>query len=83
MVAGLRYTGAVRSVADDLRLRTLARVLEMPVPARIALALSLGDDDLELFVRSSGLDRVEAIGRLRAGRAHGRRIPSAAAAVHR
>jgi len=60
-------------VADDLRVRTLARVLEMPVAARIRLALSLGDDDLDLFVRSSGLDRADALGRLRARRAHGRR----------
>ncbi|MBK5297299.1 MAG: hypothetical protein JJE40_09080 [Vicinamibacteria bacterium] len=73
----------MRSVADDLRVRTLARVLEMPVAARIRLALSLGDDDLDLFVRSSGLDRVDALGRLRARRAHGRRVPSGAAAADR
>jgi hypothetical protein len=70
----------MRSVADDLRIRTLERVLEMPVSRRIALALSLGDDDLDLFVRTSGLDRAEARHRLRARRVHGR-APSAAAAA--
>jgi hypothetical protein len=39
------------SVADDLRARTIARVLALPVHARIALALSLGDDDLDVFVK--------------------------------
>jgi hypothetical protein len=67
----------VGSVADDLRGRTAARVLEMPVGARIELALRLGDDDLELFARASGLDRDEARRRLIARRAHGR-APSVA-----
>lgn len=67
-----RYTGPVRSVADDLRLRTIARVLALPMAARINLALSLGDDDLELFTRHSRLARDEARKRLRAGRACGR-----------
>ena len=61
------------SVADGLRAGTRALVRELSVPERIALALSLGDDDLELFVRSSGLDREAALRRLRAQRAHGRR----------
>ncbi len=52
----------------------------MPVPERIALALALGDDDLALFVRSSGLDRADALRRLRARRAQGR-SPSDAAKV--
>ncbi|MDH4065587.1 MAG: hypothetical protein OEW19_14410 [Acidobacteriota bacterium] len=63
----------MRSVADALRQRTLARVLDMPLAARIALALSLGDDDLALFVRSSGLERGEALQRLRDRRHLGRR----------
>jgi hypothetical protein len=37
--------------------------------------LALGDDDLDLFVRASGLDRAEALRRLRAGRRRGR-LPS-------
>ena len=70
----------MRSVADDLRASTRARVLTMPVPERIQLALALGDEDLALFVRSSGLDRADALQRLRARRAQGRR-PSVAAVV--
>jgi hypothetical protein len=64
-------------VADDLRSRTIARVLDLPVSARIGLALSLGDEDLALFVRSSGLAPGEAMRRLRAQRARGR-APSVA-----
>jgi hypothetical protein len=64
------------SVADDLRVRTGERVLALPVKDRIALALALGDDDLALFVRASGLDRPTALARLRATRRHGR-TPSA------
>lgn len=71
------------SVADDLRARTAARVLAMPVAERIRLALSLGEDDLDLFVRASGRSRAEALAHLRATRAHGRRVPSAAAAPTR
>jgi len=70
----------MRSVADDLRASTRARVLQLPVPERVQLALALGDDDRALFVRSSGLDRAEALRRLRARRAAGRR-PSGAAKV--
>ena len=68
----LGYTDWMRSVADALRARTITQVLAMSPGERIALALSLGDDDLELFIRASGLDRGEALGRLRAGRRHGR-----------
>lgn len=62
----------MRSVADDLRRRTIAQVLDLTPAARIALALSLGDDDLDLFVRTSGLDRDEARRRLEAQRQIGR-----------
>ena len=62
----------MRSIADDLRRRTLARVLEMSISDRIALGLSLGDDDLELFMRTSRLDRAEACRRIRATRTRGR-----------
>jgi hypothetical protein len=65
----------VTSVATTLRAVNIARVLAMPVAERIALALALGDDDLDLFVRASGLDRAEALRRLRAGRRRGR-LPS-------
>ena len=71
----------MRSVANDLRALTLARVLALPVDARIALALSLGDDDLDRFVQSSGLERKKALDRLRAQRQHGRRPSSVASAA--
>jgi hypothetical protein len=67
----------MRSVADDLRRQTLAHVLTLSLTARVDLALSLGDDDLDLFARTSGLDRDEARRRLRAQR-HIGRVPSVA-----
>ena len=66
------YTRAMHSVADDLRRQTVAHVLTLSVPARVELALSLGDDDLDVFVRTSGLDRDEARRRLTAQRQVGR-----------
>jgi hypothetical protein len=73
------YTGDVRSVTDDSRQRTIARVLDLSIPARIQLALSLGDDDLTLFARTSGLAREEARRRLRQQRENGRAVSRAAA----
>jgi len=67
----------MRSVADEFRGGNVERVLPLPVSERIALALSLGDEDLDLYVRASGLTPAAALLRLRAGRAHGRR-PSGA-----
>jgi hypothetical protein len=72
----------MRSVTDDLRRQTLAHVLTLSLPARIDLALALGDDDLELFVRSSGLDRDEARRRLMGQRQIGR-APSVAGTLPR
>jgi hypothetical protein len=72
----------MRSVADDLRRQTLAHVLALPLPARVELALSLGDDDLDLFARTSGLGRDEARRRLRAQRQIGR-APSVAGTFQR
>lgn len=77
------YTEAVRSVADQLRPQTVSRVRDMPLAERIALALALGDQDLDLFVRSSGLNRADALKRLTAQRAQGRRGSGLAAAVRR
>ena len=68
-----------RAFDDDLRRQTIARVLDMPMAARIRLALSLGDDDLALFARTSGLTREEARRRLRQQRDAGRTISRAAA----
>ena len=76
---GARYTTGVFSVVDDLRERTRLQVLAMPASARIALALSLGDQDLELFMRASRLDRPDALRTLCAQRASGRRHHSESA----
>jgi hypothetical protein len=67
----------MRSVADDLRRQTLTHVLALPLQARVELALSLGDDDLELFARTNGLECDEARRRLQAQRQIGR-APSVA-----
>lgn len=53
-------------------------MLDMPVHDRIKLALTLGERDIEIFVRSTGVDRQEALQRLRARRRRGR-TPSACA----
>jgi hypothetical protein len=63
----------MRSVADQLRLETRARVLDLPVMARIALSLRLGDEDVALYSAHVNLDPHEARRRLHAQRAHGRR----------
>lgn len=62
----------MKSVADDLRAQTTEAVLRLPLQARIALALSLGDADLDLYVRTSGLDRATALAQLRAQRSRDR-----------
>jgi hypothetical protein len=62
----------MRSVADELRFRTAEQVLALPMRDRIALALSLGEDDLRLFAQASGLNPDVARARLRRGRARGR-----------
>lgn len=64
---------SMRSVADQLHLETHARVRNLPVMARIALSLRLGDEDVALYATHANLDRDEARRRLRAQRAYGRR----------
>jgi hypothetical protein len=67
----------MRSVADELRVRNVERVLELPVGERVALALSLGDDDAAIYAKTNAIELSAAIARLRASRSRGRR-PSAA-----
>ena len=62
----------MKSVADQLRAETRARVLDLPIAARIALALHLGDEDAALYATHAGLPIDEARRRLRTQRAHGR-----------
>jgi hypothetical protein len=69
----------MKSIADDLRHETAAAIRRLPVADRIAMTLALGDDDLSLYMRSAGLERAEALARLRAQRARGRAILSKAA----
>jgi hypothetical protein len=66
------------SVADALRRDTVARVLALPVGERIALCLSLGDEDLARYASHAGIDPVRARLHLQAQHARGRR-PSRAA----
>ena len=68
-------------MADDLRAQTVSRVLSLPLAERIALALSLGDDDLDLYARVSGIQRAEALQRLRARRCDGRQASVASLAL--
>lgn len=60
------------SDADDLRARTVERVLALALKDRIALALALGDDDAAAYSRSSGCDLDEARRRLARTRQRGR-----------
>jgi hypothetical protein len=69
----------MRSIADDLRRRTIEQVASLSPEQRIELALMLGDQDLERLVRSSGLSPSAALRRLRASRQRGRRASACAA----
>ena len=66
------YTDAMRSVADTLRGRTADRIRAMDVRERIALALRLGDEDVERFAQSRGLDPADARRQLARSRRRGR-----------
>jgi hypothetical protein len=68
----------VKSVADQLRRDTAARIRRLSVTERVSLALSLGDQDLELYMRASGRPRPEALRILRAQRIRGRTTSRAA-----
>jgi hypothetical protein len=72
------YTRPMRSVADQLREDTRARVLALPLMARIATALQLGDDDVALYAAHAGVGVDEARRRLCTQRAHGRRSSQSA-----
>jgi hypothetical protein len=62
------------SVADQLRSETSDRVLQLPILARIELALALGRDDLALYARTNKLSdeaaRRDLIKHRRQGRAY-------------
>ena len=69
---------AMKSVADQLRRDTRARVLDLPIAARIELSLQLGDDDAAMYAAHTGLAIEEARRRLHLQRAHGRACSLAA-----
>ncbi len=67
------YTPGMRSVADEFREKDREAVLKLSVKERIELALQLGDEDLDLYCRTQGLDRETAIRLLQRRRQAGRR----------
>lgn len=60
------------SVGTQLRQDTRDRVAHLSVTERIELALTLGRDDLSLYMRVTGHPRDEALRALRAQRTRGR-----------
>lgn len=69
------YTETVKSVAAILRARDAAFVREMEPAERLDLAFRLGEEDLESFRTTQGLDRRTAI-RLLERRRQATRQPS-------
>jgi hypothetical protein len=63
----------MNSVADQLREEQRQQLRRMTVSERLALALRLGDDDLELFSRARNIDRESGSALFRGGRQNGRR----------
>lgn len=67
----------MRSVADDVRAEQRQEVLAMSVAERFELARRLGQEGIALLMSAQGIDRDEAIRRIRRTRRAGRR-PSVA-----
>jgi hypothetical protein len=53
--------GTMRSVVDDLRRADLEAAARLSAEQRVALALALGDADLEALQHARGIDRAAAI----------------------
>lgn len=62
----------MRSVADEHRRKEARKLAALSADERVALALRLGDDDLEVFRAARGLGREEALRLLRRARQAGR-----------
>ena len=62
----------MQSVADSFRRDTRERVLRLSIAGRVKLALSLGDADLDLYMKTSGKTRDQSLRDLSAQRARGR-----------
>ena len=69
------YTYSVRSVADDLRDELRERVMRMDPAARIELALTLGEQDVDTLMKARGISSEEAKRVFAHARAAGR-VPS-------
>ena len=67
----------MRSVADEVRAQQRQEVLAMSVEERVELARRLGEEGIALLMSAQGIDREEAIRRIRRTRHIGRR-PSVA-----
>lgn len=63
----------MRSVADELRREQLEKVQTLSADERLLLAFDLGETALEMYMGAQGLDREEAIRRLKRQRQAGRR----------
>lgn len=65
----------MRSVADDLRREDRDALMQLSASARVALALSLGERDLEAFAKAQRprLSRAEAVRVIERQRQVGRR----------
>jgi len=68
----LRYTADMKSVVDDHREDERRAQAAMTASERVALALELGDQDLEIFRRARGLSEEQALCDLRRYRQAGR-----------
>jgi hypothetical protein len=62
----------MKSVVQDHREEDRRALAEMTAAERVALALELGDQDLEIFRRAHGLTKDEALRELRRRRQVGR-----------
>lgn len=62
------------SIAHQVREQHLRDVRQLTPLERLLLALSLGDDDLELYAAAHGVSRTEAFRALQGQRQKGRRF---------
>jgi len=62
----------MRSVADDLRREDAHRLKELTVDERVALAHSLGEEDLKTMCGALGVSREQALAKVRRARQAGR-----------
>jgi len=60
------------SIADHHRREEARALAALSADERVALALRLGDDDLEIYRHAQGLDREDALTALRQARQAGR-----------